>query len=364
MDKFVTFTKVSKVHGDTLNSKYITQLQHHIKENKNVFICGGCGVGKSFVLNSVLDNSNSMELNYVSMKLKDLLKDTSTHLYIEDYDDEPQLFKSIIEDVSENKKINKGSFVVVSKEYHLFPNFEVIHIKKHSVDDLLTLVPKEERLDSIKAAVDAEGSIRDFLCYREYPDVKDSFETPKEYAARILCDPNPLDFKDNMSEHGHIWDMIHENYPDSYGTNIPTVIESLSRASMYDCAIYNGQWELMPYFILHAVIIPKNNMGKVLRKENIRSGSCWTKNGNYKMRLGKVKDMLDRGPRCMGIDSLYLLKKYAENGDVSLFPKYGLQASDFDVINHLCIGSKLKTRDVANIKKAITNELQKHESLK
>jgi hypothetical protein len=48
--------------------------------------------------------------------------------------------------------------------------------------------------------------------------------------------------------------------------------------------------------------------------------------------------------------------KYAEKGDLSKLVEYKITPQDFDVINHLAVGSGLKSRDVTKIKKALNNE--------
>jgi hypothetical protein len=114
-----------------------------------------------------------------------------------------------------------------------------------------------------------------------------------------------------------------------------------------------GNWHLMPYFILNALVIPKSALGKPLDKDTIRPGSCWTKYGNYRMRNQKYKEIQKRGGNNLCIDDLCLIKKYAENGDLQPMLDYGLTPQDFDVMNHLAVGNRLKQRDVTRVKKAL-----------
>jgi len=39
--------------------------------------------------------------------------------------------------------------------------------------------------------------------------------------------------------------------------------------------------------------------------------------------------------------------------------EYSLTPQDFDIMNHLAVGSKLKQRDVTRIKKALKNAIEK-----
>jgi hypothetical protein len=71
----------------------------------------------------------------------------------------------------------------------------------------------------------------------------------------------------------------------------------------------------------------------------------------------KYRDIQRRCGKHLGIEDLCLLKKYAENGDIEPMLEYGLTPQDFDVMNHLAVGSKLKQRDVTRVKKALKNAI-------
>jgi len=62
MDAFVKIYKQKKRETNTLHHKEIDRLKKHISHGKNVMICGAHGFGKSFILNEVLDESNSIEM--------------------------------------------------------------------------------------------------------------------------------------------------------------------------------------------------------------------------------------------------------------------------------------------------------------
>ena len=53
-----------------------------------------------------------------------------------------------------------------------------------------------------------------------------------------------------------------------------------------------------------------------------------------------------------------LLKRYAELGRFGILLDYNIIPQDFDVMNHLATISKLKQRDVTNIKKGLKNAIQ------
>jgi len=53
------------------------------------------------------------------------------------------------------------------------------------------------------------------------------------------------------------------------------------------------------------------------------------------------------------IDSLLLLRKYAEKGQYNLLSEYKIEAKDVDVLNHLSPLVKLKPKEIQEIKKNI-----------
>jgi len=108
-------------------------------------------------------------------------------------------------------------------------------------------------------------------------------QTPKEFINEILSETGPLEIYDSVSEHGHLFDIFQENYLDSKGVDILKASNSFSDADTYDTMMYSqGDWNLMPYFILHSLTIPKTALGTPLTKSKIRPGRCWTKFRNFK----------------------------------------------------------------------------------
>ena len=355
MDSFIKIIEQKKEEPvTTLHTKQIELLKKYLTERKNVFICGASGVGKSYLLNRVLNERNSIEIEKDHLKSKSpflsFIQTAAKHAFIEDYDSD---FKSIVEKVSDGGRMTRGSLVVTSINMCMFPNFETIFIPRHKPDKLLTLTEDRSSLTE-NAAFRCNGNIRDFFTYLEGFDEKDVFKTPKDYIKDILSDPIPIGIPDSIHEHGHIWDIFQENYLDSKGVDVTATANAFSDADMYDTEMYTtGNWHLMPYFILHALVLPKLNQGESLNRDTIRPGSCWTKYGNFKMRNQKYKEIQKRHGHNLHIEDLCLIKKYAENGDLQPMMDYGLTPQDFDVMNHLAVGSKLKQRDVTRVKKAL-----------
>ena len=101
MDSFVII-KPQKKKGDiSLHDKEIKLLKKCLDENKNVFLCGSAGYGKTFILKSVLNESNSIEIWDEPLRKKDIFLPTLTksnmHVYIEDYETDMLIQKHLIE---------------------------------------------------------------------------------------------------------------------------------------------------------------------------------------------------------------------------------------------------------------------------
>jgi len=355
MDSFIKIVEQKKESVvSTIHTKQIELITRYIKEKKNVFICGPIGVGKSFILQKVLEGLNHVELRSDHMKSKSpflqFIKPSTKHVFIEDYD---PIFKPIIEQVSDGNRVSRGSLLVTSTNMCMYPNFETVFIPRHKPEVLMKLTPERgPKVES--AAIRAAGNIRNFFTYLDGYDEMDDFKTPKEFIAEILTEPGPIQIYDSVSEHGHIWDIFQENYLDSKGVDIIKTSRSFSDADMYDTHMYSqGEWNLMPYFVLHSLTIPKSALGEPLNKDKIRPGSCWTKLGNYKMRKQKYEEIRKKSRIGLGVEELCLLKKYAENGELQPLMEYKITPQDFDVINHLAVGNGLKSRDVTKVKKAL-----------
>jgi len=340
----------------TIHTKEIDLIRRYIKQGKNVFICGPIGVGKTFILEKVLEGVNNIELLPHHLKRDSFflpfIKPSSKYVFIEDYD---SVFKPIIEQVSDGVKLTRASLLVTTTNMCMFPNFETVFIPKHKPEVLMTLVEKDGN-DVYDAAVRSLGNIRNFFTYMEGYDEIDDFKTPKEFISEFLSGEGPIEILDSVAEHGHMWDIFQENYIDSKGADLVGASESFSAADSYDNHIYqSGNWNLMPYFVLHALTIPKACLGEPLDKDKIRPGSCWTKLGNYKMRKQKFYEIRRKSRMGLGVEELCLLKKYAEKGDLEPLLDYKITPQDFDVINHLAVGNGLKSKDVTRVKKALKN---------
>jgi hypothetical protein len=173
---------------------------------------------------------------------------------------------------------------------------------------------------------------------------RDNFETAKEYLQGLLRDPMPSsNLNKYLTEHGNTFGIIQENYIFSEGTSIDLLADianDFSEAHMIDVKMYSDvSWDLMPYFNLHACIMPASKLPSDLELE--RPASMWTKYSNMCMKMNRFKKLKVR----LDDISLWILK--ANNGD----PLEQFDSYDIDSFNQLAIGTRIQQK--------ITNKLKK-----
>ena len=357
MDRFIKIIPQKKiVKGDTVHEDAYDRLKQLLGANKNIFLCGATGVGKTHLLHEVVDIETCIDIQKKTPV--EYLKDTHAPIIIEDYDAEPLVYKNLIDHVIEHGTINGRSLIVTSISAYFLPNFEAVFIKPLTIEQLLNI---KSGSGAIEAAMKSKGSIRNFLHYLEHYDQIDDFKSSKEYVKDILCTDDPFPWIDAIPEHGHICDTLQENYIDSDGVDITRVTNALSESDMIDTSIYNGHWSLLPYYIHSGIRIPKASLGEKLDPSKLRSGSAWTKFGNYKMRFKKYNEIRRKSGNRLGVEELCLLKRYAELGRYDRLLDYDITPQDFDVMNHIATTSKLKQRDVTNIKKGLKHAIQRRQ---
>jgi energy-coupling factor transporter ATP-binding protein EcfA2 len=355
MDSFIKIIPQKKSRPPTLHQNEIDLLEKYIRDGKNVFICGPTGCGKTFIVNSVLETNNTIELHSELFQKKstfmNLIGDTSSNILIDGYDSSIHGHKQIIDRVSEqNEKVTRGSVIVTSTNVHMVPNFKLIIVPRRTPDAIFSLACDNPR--ARMAADECQGDIRNFFDYMSFSHVKDVFRTSKDIVVDILSKTSqPFDLSQTIHEHGHVCDVIFTNYTRSHGCNTAAITESLSQTDIYDNYMYKGDWGCMPFFVAHAMAIPKLNMGLPIKVDDIQPGSIWTKYGNYKMRSNKLRTIQSKNQTKIGIDELNLLRKYAISGDINPLMEYNLEPLDFDIMNHLAVGNKLKPAEVSKVKK-------------
>lgn len=346
MDAFVTFAPQKKETRKTLHEEEIQRLVRYVAEGRSVFVCGPTGSGKSFVVESVLNASNSLELDRRAISFEG----TRAHVLIDGYD--AAAHRQLVERVPHGPPL-----VVTAGDVHLLPHFKLIVMPRRSPERIASLAPPgTDPAAALAAAHRSRGNVRDFFDYLAHSDTKDVFKTSKDIIAEILCAPGPFDFSQTVHEHGHVCDVIHGNYLSSEGCDPPAVMESLSLAAVYDSVMYRGAWECMPYYVASGIAVPKHHMGAGIAPETLRPGSAWTKYNNCKMRQQKLKNIQSRHSTRLGVEELALVRRYAAAGDLGPLVEYGLTASDLDVMNHLALGNKMRPNEIVRLKKKMRQE--------
>ena len=363
MDAFIKIIPQKKeIPLCTLHNKEIEKLKECIQLKKNVFICGATGVGKTFIVDAVLDESNSVELDTEMLtnkgKILEALKTSNMNILLDGYDNDIFQFKNIVDS---GKSPSKGSLIVTSNKVFTLDGFELIVVPKRSPEVIATLAP-----NSLEAAIKCKGNIHSFFDYINGSDMKDIFNDPKSMMKDILCEKGNFDISQTIHEHGRVCDVVHSNYLKTKDVNFVKISDSLTEADVWDTYMYKGDWDCMSYYATCGMAIPKMYMGQPMDENDITPGSVWTKYGNYKMRLQKLKDIQDRHTTKIGIDELSLLHTYAKHGDITMMmDHYNITPRDFDVMNHLAVGNKLKPNEVTKLKKKMrgyNNKEDEHSS--
>ena len=144
MDSFIKIIPQKKERPPTLHHREIELLEKYISQGHNVFICGPTGYGKTFIVDTILNHTNTIELHSELFQKRstflNLIGDTSYHILIDGYDASVHGHKQIIDKISErNEKITHGSVVVTSNSIHVLPNFKLIIIPRRTPDTISSL---------------------------------------------------------------------------------------------------------------------------------------------------------------------------------------------------------------------------------
>jgi len=317
-----------------------------IKTHPKIYIWGPPGIGKTWTVRKILDVCVDLDADILKSKqttLDIISRAYDSLLFIDDFESVQDLVG--IRELEAVKRLViignnpwKGNMAVFSYE---FP--------KKTVAEL-------QEIARLYGVTDVSGSNGDIRAFLQGPsDAKDVFWNPKDFVRSLISTQgakNPKDYIGQIiEEHGHVMDMIHDNYIDSQADPCE-ILECLSRASIYDDEIYSGKWNLLPYFSLESCIIPASLIGHTI-KGDIRPGSMWTKFSSMCMRRKKVRAMCSRVKRLeLDVDALMLLRDYFEKGEgAELVSEYGLHKCDMDVLTHLCLTRKLKAKTITALKK-------------
>ena len=355
MDAYVTIKQQKKmeIFGRT---SVVNTVMKYIDSGETLCIYGPSGVGKSYLVNSLIkgvDLVNGIDL--------DLLANSSCHVILDNLDTESSLWREVMS----RQKLSKGCTIIVSNSIKNIDFCDCLELEPLTENQQLELISKKFPmvcdkpfvLDCIKRA---NGNLRDLFFYVEKSDDKDIFLSPKDYIHNILTEPGVPSLGDVVDDHGYSWGVVHENYVDAKNADYVSIIDDLALADVYDSVIYNGDWDLLPYFCHHGIVKPALEIGGTLHKECIRPGSAWTKFNNYKMRKSKVNDIKNRSGGRIDVEAMLLLRTLCINDPdraVETMASYGMTPQDVDIMNHIALKTKIKPKAVQSIKKKLKNVL-------
>ena len=252
-----------------------------------------------------------------------------------------------------------GLFVVISQIPIKF-DFE-IHVYEFPVptyEDLKRIAPRASE-DVIK---ESHGDIRFVLqSLNVRSDAHDVFKNTNEYVADLVSKNskvNPMTYLDSsLSEPGNTISILHENYTDVPRANLEylaSVSEYFSDATVFETKIYDGNWELFPYYMCVGCILPALEINHRL-SSNLRPGSSWTKFQNMCMREKRIQALCSRKYEDkLSFEALYVVRKYIENNEFEILKDYKVQVQDIDVFNYLNPYRKIKPKEISTVKKWLT----------
>jgi hypothetical protein len=316
-----------------------------VRENRIVYIYGPPGIGKSHSMKSIkcIDFPHSvLRSKQPTLDFLERAKYSRFRLLLDDFDS--------VSDLIGVKEINEDNFrgVIIGNAPWTLP----LHVYQYEFpvmdagDIMRTLNVSKE------VALKSGGDLR----FVEYGfSEKDVYWTPKKFVTDLICEGGkaiPSDFiGDTLMDHGHIMDLIHDNYID--GTcDMCDITESLSIASMYDTKMYQGDWYLMPYFSHLSCIYPSIKLNHSVPCP-LRPGSYWTKYSNTCMRKKKIKEFMNKN-HTMNMDMLYVIRDYLQTDMCKdILKEYKFERKDIDMINYICINKKFKPKFISDIKKLL-----------
>jgi len=359
MDAFVKIKKQKKIYifGRENVSKTIRNI---IDNNETICIYGKVGVGKTFIIQQLLQNEIYIDFDYKTDI--DLLDQSNCHVVIDNIDTDSATWKQI----GEKKKLSKGSTIIITNSIKNVDFCDCIHIEPLSESLQVELISNEVPLLNnhefvLSCVKKASGNLRDLLMYIQKSDDKDIFMSPKDYVYKLLTEKDSHSVGELVEDHGFSWGVVHENYTDAKHANHVGIIDDMSLADVYDSKIYAGDWNLLPHFCHHGIVKPCVEIGGVLNKECIRQGSSWTKFNNQKMRMSKMTGIKIRSKGGIGVDEICLLRDIClqdQDQAVKVMASYGMIPQDIDVMNHITILRKLKPKAVQSLKKKLKHTLE------
>tara|TARA_R110001592_G_scaffold51_2_gene278 strand:- start:2339 stop:3376 length:1038 start_codon:yes stop_codon:yes gene_type:complete len=341
MNRFVTINKQKVSRNFIGDLNIFNTIAEHIDSNMVFCVCGPPGVGKTYMVNMLLNGKE-----WVSAAQE-----------IESYSivviDEVSIDKNILEGIKKIGKLSKLSTILITQNSSGIDFCPIINVPKATVDVMLKIANKGQEF--LNLALLCDGNIRNFLNALEFNFVPDNFAEPRQIVKGLLgsgtqnLEPWSILSK-GISDHGYMWSIVHENAIDSQNWD-HRIADSMSMADIYDGLIFAGNWDFMRYFTIEAFIKPALQLEHTLDTSKMRAGSSWTKYNNQKMRIKKVRSM------GLDIDRIHTIKDMCRDkteNHLETLKHYKITRQDLDIINHLALVNKIKTRDLMRLKKEIT----------
>jgi len=366
MDKYV-INKATKENKTFIGNQVIFDILVKIVDTcDTVCLYGDSGVGKTFTVHQVMNGRQWVDLTHEHIRnaeFMERLKDSVCHVVIDDLESDTHLVKGIFETVKSGSRVSRGSLIFISRTVTKIDFCNGIRFDHIDSPTMVTIGKRANpettisQLEHISST--SKGNVRNFLYSIQFSEKRDIFKTPKDFIYDMLCpsDVDPLEyFGRAIPEHGYIWDIVHENYVDSVNADLEFIPECMSLADIIDTEIYKGNWCMIPFFSTVSTVMPAHVINHTLDRFKMRSGSAWTKFGNFKMRDMKFREMSKRTPHKLDVDSLMVIKSYCQKDPtkaLELCKTYKLVSADIDIINHLAITHKMKTKEMQTIKKAL-----------
>lgn len=342
MNRYVKINKQKVSHKFVGDLDVFNSIAEYIDSNITFCICGPPGCGKSHMVNMLLNDKERVEATTWT--------DAECHIVI----DEIRIDKNILEEI---KKFGKRSTILITQDSSGIDFCPIVNVPKATPEDMLKIANKG--VEHLNLAILCDGNIRNFLNALEFKTLPDNFTEPKELVKNLFCKQSNRGKVDSwsllsngISDHGYMWSIVHENAIDSPNWD-HTVADALSLADIYDGILFSGNWDFMKYFTLEAFIQPSIKINHTLDGSKMRAGSSWTKFNNQKMRKKKVQNME------LDIDRIHIIKEMCRlktDGYLETLKHYNITRQDLDIINHLALTRKIKTKDLTTLKKQIATD--------
>jgi hypothetical protein len=324
-----------------------------------VCILGRTGIGKSWTVRKALGRYIELTADILRSK-----QDTLDFLIKIRHSDLPVLLDEYecVCDLTGLRELagppTKGNFYVISQIPPKF-DFEIVtwEFPIPSPEELAKICPRA----SPQAIIECRGDVRQLLNSLEFTsDARDTFTSPKDFVTALVSvnsTVNPAWYTGHaVQEPGNTCSILQQNYVDAPKTKVDfaKVANYFSEAEIFDDKIYEGAWELFPYYNVLGCILPAIEIGHTL-KPPLKPGSSWTRYQNMCMRKKKIQALASRVPgKRLDMEEIYLLRRYAEEENVKILQDYKLQPQDIDVLNLLNPTHKIKAKTLTFLKKCLS----------